>query len=323
MADFNIQLQSNTNDNLFPKTKSEVVSHGNKTVDVVLNEKVNQTQVSQEARPNTIVERTGTGNINVGTSITFNDTNTNAQLGGIGIGDGNTSLGQPFKGQPMHITGQGDAQIWTSETAPIDMQSSPNTVVKRDGNGNIIVRNGIGYRHPVTGYNMATFYNPDRNSIILKDDNLGTEWTQWGDNNVPIEAGDFQPILGGTVADGNLTYVTQIGKYATIGKEVFINIAIQTNGGTLPTGEIQIKGLPFANRGSIASWTIGYVRGISGGAGKYLGIVCDASPTINFARLIYSDMGSTTVATNVINNTQIAQNGNIHIVASCKLTRVL
>lgn len=323
MADFNIQLQSNTNDNLFPKTKSEVVSHGNSTVSVVLDNKVNQTQVNQEARPNTIVERTATGNINIGSGIAFNDINANAYLGGIGIGDGNTGLGQPFKGQPVHITAQGNAQIWTSETAPIDENSTNNTVVKRDNNGF------------VRGKAFCIYDNNGVNTHNLFSDYLGTDepWIFYDRRktqgqihtslNLPIEEGQFQPTIGGTTTDGNLNYVTQIGQYRAIGNNVWVNIAIQTNGGTLPTGEIQIKGLPFANRGSIASWTIGYVRGISGGAGKYLGIVCDASPTINFARLIYSDMGSTTVATNVINNTQIAQNGNIHIVASCKLTRVL
>ena len=270
MADFNIQLQSNTNDNLFPKTKSEVVSHGTSTVSVVLDSKVNQTQVNQEARPNTIVERTGTGNINVGTGIAFNDTNTNAYLGGIGIGDGTTGNGQPFKGQPMHITGQGNAQIWTSETAPIDAASTAETIPKRDNerkiNAHALVITENNDTTPKGQYSLTQNNTSSVGNGVnfpmwydfeaLQGQGQGVQI--WTNRELPVERGGWTPLVKCSNG-GEATYAVdgQSGTYIRIGSIVTVygNINIVSKGNM--TGEFQIQGLPFTPRGSACGVSIG------------------------------------------------------------------
>lgn len=156
-------------DTLYPKTESDVVIHGNSTVSIVLDGKVDKTQVTTNATPSTIVERTIDANINIGNGVFFNDVQASRYLGGIGIGDGNTN-GTPFADQPVHTKPNNTkVQIWTSETASINVESTVDTVVKRDTDRSIKGHafrtttnasedvNGAYYSDEAT--NLATYYD--------------------------------------------------------------------------------------------------------------------------------------------------------------------
>lgn len=265
-------------DILYPRTSSDIVIHGNSTVDVALGEKVDKTQVSQEAIASSIVERNANANINIGKRIAFNDINAvgNAYIGGIGIGSG-TSNGVPFVDQPVHVNKNvQEVQIWTSETAPIDVASTVGTIPKRDNERKInahalvVTENndetpkgqysltqttpsGIG-----NGVNFPMWYDFE----ALQGQGQGMQI--WTTRELPIEEGDWTPIFtasqGGQVA--NIT--AQTGKWfrrgdtvTCIGRFVGSGIAVPFN------GELWLSGLPHVNVGMHTAGSLGTCRGIS------------------------------------------------------------
>lgn len=256
------------------------------------NNKVNRSEVSQEARPLTIVERTDTANIKVGSGVAFHDIATNTYLGGIGIGDGDSN-GIPFKSEPVHITPANiKHQIWTSETAPIDENATNNTIAKRNNDGQLYAKayrlfdtNGI-YKGALDCSVAPTVGDP-----IWWNNVTNRNSTIWNEENLPVESGNFNPWIGG-YNGGGFDVVGQ-GRYNRIGDMVTIQVNVRSTNKNNPTGQLVLGGLPFAAKEGLYSASISYFTGFILGQGKQLSAYCDPTTTnILFAKNSPND-GST------------------------------
>ncbi len=81
------------------------------------------------------------------------------------------------------------------------------------------------------------------------------------------EEGTFTPVLGGATSESGQTYSTQQGNYVKIGSLVHVGIYMQfSNKGTI-TGNLVVKGLPFAGGGGSFTHaaTIGYMTNMAAG----------------------------------------------------------
>ncbi len=257
-----------------------------------INNKVDKSKVNQEARPLTIVERTDTADIKVGSGVAFHDIATNTYIGGIGIGDGDSN-GIPFKSEPVHITPANiKHQIWTSETAPIDENATNNTIAKRNNDGQLYAKayrlfdtNGI-YKGALDCSATPMVGDP-----IWWNNVTARNSTIWNEENLPIESGDFNPWIGG-YNGGGFDVVGQ-GRYNRIGDMVTIQINVRSTNKNNPTGQLVLGGLPFAAKEGLCSASISYFTGFILGQGKQLSAYCaPTTSNILFAKNSPND-GST------------------------------
>lgn len=66
--------------------------------------------------------------------------------------------------------------------------------------------------------------------------------------------GTFTPYIGGSSSDGSFTYTAQQGVYRQVGDLVFFQARVQTNTMLgVPSGNLQVKGLPFAANAAAVS----------------------------------------------------------------------
>lgn len=63
------------------------------------------------------------------------------------------------------------------------------------------------------------------------------------------DEGVWTPTLTGSSTAGSLTYTTRTGFYVKTEKVVHVRCWLDISGGTLPTGSVQITGLPFTAAG--------------------------------------------------------------------------
>lgn len=86
----------------------------------------------------------------------------------------------------------------------------------------------------------------EKEGSIISSLNDNTQEINIIKENVKIEKGNFTPIIKGSTATGNNTYVVQNGRYYKIGKQVTatIDIALSSLDSAL-SGNILIGGLPF------------------------------------------------------------------------------
>lgn len=91
------------------------------------------------------------------------------------------------------------------------------------------------------------------------------------------EEGTFTPTLVGLTTAGSGTYISRVGSYTKIGRQVTFLINIVTSSHT-GTGDMQITGLPFAPSGLYAPLAV-RVNNLALTAGNYLQAYCDDSST--------------------------------------------
>lgn len=254
-------------DTLYPKTESDIVVHGNSTVKIVLDGKVDKTQATTTPTPNTIVERTGTANINIGNGVFFNDVvGTDGYLGGIGIGDINTS-GVNYRKQPVHTKSDNTkVQIWTSETAPIDRDSNNETVVKRDTAGNIHIKTAISFDSTPGNQDGILFLSPQnlRDGFVWEDTiNGARHYKIHSEKNLPVEEGRFTPTV---LADGvDLPTVANntFGRYYRIGKVCYVSGRVSFTNPQGLTGHLKIGGFPLQPKKEYETLTFGLFHGLN------------------------------------------------------------
>ena len=103
------------------------------------------------------------------------------------------------------------------------------------------VLNGDGYTNS-GWFNLQAGNSGGYKQLIGKPDGTLT----WDSKEIPtVETGTFTPTMyGGTIA-GSLTYTSQSGTYVLIGELCFVELAVQGTVATVPTGNVNIGGLPF------------------------------------------------------------------------------
>lgn len=79
------------------------------------------------------------------------------------------------------------------------------------------------------------------------------------------EEGTWTPSVEGSTTAGTVAYSVQVGTYTKIGNRVLFNAQVQLNGSHSGTGNILIKGLPFACNGTYGSALSQYVNSLNSG----------------------------------------------------------
>ena len=79
------------------------------------------------------------------------------------------------------------------------------------------------------------------------------------------EEGDFTPVVAFGGSASSYAYGVQFGRYTRIGRQIFIELRLDTGGGTRTTsGAATITGLPFTSGSrSYSAGSFGYMTGIS------------------------------------------------------------
>ena len=79
------------------------------------------------------------------------------------------------------------------------------------------------------------------------------------------EEGDFTPVVAFGGSASSYAYGVQFGRYTRIGRQIFIELRLDTGGGTRTTsGAATITGLPFTSGSrSYSAGAFGYMTGIS------------------------------------------------------------
>lgn len=77
------------------------------------------------------------------------------------------------------------------------------------------------------------------------------------------EEGTWTPAVSGSTSDGSVVYTTQVATYTKIGNRVFFNLQVQLNGAHSGTGNILIKGLPYACNATYGSATTQYANSLN------------------------------------------------------------
>ena len=72
------------------------------------------------------------------------------------------------------------------------------------------------------------------------------------------EEGTWTPTYGGSVSNPTVTYNSQSGKYVRVGKLVFVECFLSTDAVSGGSGNILIRGLPFAGSGTGAGGSVNY-----------------------------------------------------------------
>lgn len=155
--------------------------------------------------------------------------------------------------------------------------AEPNSIVRRDSDGNIKTH--------------ERFVFADNKCIREVDERI-----QWGNSSdwhnihdtqtLPVEDGSWLPTIYGAT-HGVMTTDYAHGVYRRVGKIVYITGRVKVNAGRQgATGELRIGGLPFINRGSVSSCSIGFYRGIELGNYQVGGII--EAPG-SYIRMTHSD----------------------------------
>jgi hypothetical protein len=93
-------------------------------------------------------------------------------------------------------------------------------------------------------FNTSTIVPGFKAGNIANADPLVLDWYQ---------EGTFTPIFGGSTGDGSVTFDIQDGTYTRIGNTVTFRLAVRVSLITSwPTGELLVKGLPFASSATIS-----------------------------------------------------------------------
>ncbi|MDB8575610.1 hypothetical protein [Turicibacter sanguinis] len=156
-----------------------------------------------------------------------------------------------------------------------DIEATANTIVKRNSDGNIHIKNAIEFetaglrqKHPLQVIDDAHLKVGTRNV--------------WDDGILIIETGSWTPGAYGS-NQGIFNHTEQSGTYMRIGDMVTVYGTLSASSRNGATGEFRIGGLPFAPRGGKVTFTLGPTAGINLG-GKILSAVAYAQNTfIRFA----------------------------------------
>ena len=68
--------------------------------------------------------------------------------------------------------------------------------------------------------------------------------------------GSFSPSCMGTMTQGSYTYTTQTGYYYRMGNLLYLYLNLAPSGGTQPTGQLVITGMPFATTNTYLTGSI-------------------------------------------------------------------
>lgn len=171
-----------------------------------------------------------------------------------------------------------------------DYKATPNTIVRRDGYGDIYTRSGLVIQDPEQG-NLGVYgTNVSSNGTVtpkFKDMKNNVNSTIWCDQNLVVEKGTWIPSIYGA-NHGVMVTDTAQGVYRRVGNIAHVSGRVKVNTGRQgATGELRIGGLPFVNRGAMTPCSIGFYRGIE--LGNYqVGAYVDV-PSGGFIRFTHSD----------------------------------
>lgn len=183
-----------------------------------------------------------------------------------------------------------------------DYQATPNTIVRRDGYGDIYTRSGLVIQDPEQG-NLGVYgTNVSSDGKVtpkFKDMKNNVSSTIWSDQNLIVEKGTWIPNIYGS-NHGVMATESAQGVYRRVGNIAHVSGRVKVNAGRQgATGELRIGGLPFVNRGSMTPCSIGFYRGIELGNYQLCGFV--DVPSGGFIRFTHSDPKSDDVGWGYVN----------------------
>lgn len=152
----------------------------------------------------------------------------------------------------------------------VDVNPTPNKIVKRDTNGNISTRQKVAFHNTSNAKVGEIEINPTTRKLIHQSipsgSNNPTAYDIHTQQTLPFQTGEFTPRLDGTTS-GSMELRNAKGDYTRIGNVVNINMEFTIWGRGNAAGLVAINGLPFASASNTAgkSLSVGWVDGLPNG----------------------------------------------------------